>query len=273
MSINVQNWVWQNSETNGNDRLVLLAIADEADDDGSSAYPSMERLALKCRVNRATVMRTIRRLEEAGEIIVDRPEEYGRGRYNVYLVVMGRDGLSVADCQPLPKSRDTPKQRRERARNSAEGRAQVQPDPLTLVPVDPESTATPLVDCSDDVATVFDAWREATNHQRAVLDPKRRSKITNALKRFGVDELIDAVRGWRHSPYHCGENDNGTVYNDLDLLLRDAKHVEQFRDWEQGMNRPTPRGQRAGKGPVLSKSFQNVEAVFNGMRANQGEIG
>ncbi len=130
-----------------------------------------------------------------------------------------------------------------------------------------------LVVVADNVTRVFDAWQSSTGKTRAVLDAKRRSKITNALKRFDVDELIDAVRGWQHSPYHCGENEHGTVYNDLDLLLRDAKHVEQFRDWERGLNRPTPRGQRNGKGPVLSKSFQNVEAVFNGMRANQGEIG
>lgn len=104
--------------------------------------------------------------------------------------------------------------------------------PLALV----DSTASPPA--TGDVETVFDAWRESTGKHRAVLDQKRRRVITSRLKDFPVDELVDAVKGWRHSAHHRGENDRHTVYNELELLLRDATHVEQFRDLERGATAP-----------------------------------
>lgn len=87
-----------------------------------------------------------------------------------------------------------------------------------------------------DVRAVFEAWQAATGKQRAVLDSKRRRRIQNALKSYPVADLIDAVQGWKHSAHHRGENQAGTVFNDLDLLLRDADHIERFRDLNRGAN-------------------------------------
>ena len=93
----------------------------------------------------------------------------------------------------------------------------------------------PDVSPGGDVAAVFDAWIESTGRtDRTRLDAKRRRAITQALKAYPVADVIDAVRGWRHSPHHAGQNDTRTVYNDLGLLLRDAAHIEKFRDLERG---------------------------------------
>lgn len=90
---------------------------------------------------------------------------------------------------------------------------------------------------------VFDAWLESTGKTtRTVLDAKRRGIIQRALKHYPVADLIDAVRGWKHSAHHRGENAQGTVYNDLGLLLRDAEHIEKFRDLERGVGRPNGAG-------------------------------
>jgi hypothetical protein len=83
------------------------------------------------------------------------------------------------------------------------------------------------------IQQVFEAWIESTGRtSKTVLDAKRRRVIERALTAFTVDELIAAVRGWKRSPHHRGENATGTVYNDLTLLLRDADHIERFRDLE-----------------------------------------
>ena len=73
-----------------------------------------------------------------------------------------------------------------------------------------------------------------------MFDAKRQRIIRRALKTHPVADLLDAVQGWQHSPHHRGENDSGTVYNDLGLLLRDAEHIEKFRDLERGIGRPRP---------------------------------
>lgn len=103
---------------------------------------------------------------------------------------------------------------------------------LELVVQEVSPTAT------DRVTSVFDAWRESTGHRKAVLDQKRRRVIDKALRTHDLEDVVDAVRGWKHSPHHRGENDRHTVYDDLELLLRDASQIEKFRDLERGHRRP-----------------------------------
>ena len=84
----------------------------------------------------------------------------------------------------------------------------------------------------DEVRVVFDAWVDATGKDsgRTRLDEKRRRTIGRALEAHPIEDVLDAVVGWRHDAFYCGENDRGRAFNDLGLLLRDAEHVERFRD-------------------------------------------
>lgn len=124
-----------------------------------------------------------------------------------------------------------------------------------LTTKDPDLREGPLT----DVGSVFEAWRQAAGRSdRTVLDPKRRRLITNALAAYPVEDVVDAVRGWRHSPHHAGQNDTGTVYNDLGLLLRDSEHIERFRDLER-------RGPQA---PIPARGANR--SVINGARWKAG---
>lgn len=78
---------------------------------------------------------------------------------------------------------------------------------------------------------VFEAWVRSTGKKRSVLDDKRRRLIRAQLDGYTVEELCLAVTGWQFSPHHRGENDRGTVYNSLSLILRDAEHVDQFLEY------------------------------------------
>lgn len=89
------------------------------------------------------------------------------------------------------------------------------------------------------VQIVFDAWRESTGKAKAQFTAERQRVVVKALKTYPVDDLVDAVRGWRHSRHHRGENDAHTVYNDIELLLRNARNVEKFRDLERGATSET----------------------------------
>lgn len=95
----------------------------------------------------------------------------------------------------------------------------------------------------DPVRRVFDAWIASTGRTgQTQLSPKRRRLITAALKGYPLDDVLDAVKGWRQSAHHRGENQQRTVYNDLELLLRDAEHIERFRDLQRGARQPTAAG-------------------------------
>lgn len=82
------SWVWDHSEASGIDRLVLLAVADHASDDGTNAYPAMSTLQKKTRVDERTVQRALRRLVDIGELAV----RFGAGEHgqNVYRVIMNK---------------------------------------------------------------------------------------------------------------------------------------------------------------------------------------
>lgn len=93
MSIKVMNWVWENAQAKGHCRLVLLAIADCADDNGMNAFPSQPKLADKTLLTVRTIRRVIRQLETDGYLTVDRSTK--RGRATVYTVHMRAGGQPV----------------------------------------------------------------------------------------------------------------------------------------------------------------------------------
>lgn len=89
MSVYVSAWCWRHSKAGGSDRLVLLAIADQADDDGLNAWPSYATIAERCLISERTAQRCVQKLEEMGELAVERragPAREGatHQRANVY---------------------------------------------------------------------------------------------------------------------------------------------------------------------------------------------
>ena len=111
-------WVWNHSDVAGNERLTLLAIADNAADDGTNAWPSLKTLARKTLLDERTVRRVIRRLENGGHLRVDIAA--GPSGTNRYAVLM-----TPAICPP---GRTPPRQTAPRA-NSPHPRTQLRPLP------------------------------------------------------------------------------------------------------------------------------------------------
>lgn len=172
------------------------------------------------------------------------------------------DGLDIHDWDEDQVAADpsaAERQRRRRAKMSGDdrdghggGRARVTPDvtpSVTGVSRTPTLTSTSTstevsvpdgTSSTERVDQVFEAWKKAAGKNGAtVLSPKRRQKIQQALKAYPIEDVLDAVWGWRNSPHHCGANESGTVYNELELLLRDAAHIEKFRDLKR--NGPSRR--------------------------------
>lgn len=88
-------WVMENSRSTENDRLVLIAIANEADDFGFNAWPGKKRLESASNSSKSTVTRSLKRLEALGELIVARRS--GRRASNHYALVMDRDWHMVRE--------------------------------------------------------------------------------------------------------------------------------------------------------------------------------
>lgn len=82
MSIEALNWAWQQLATisSPSNRLVLLALADAANEDGE-CWPRLDVLAKKTGVSRSRVSRAVHTMEEEGLLIVGRR---GQGKANTY---------------------------------------------------------------------------------------------------------------------------------------------------------------------------------------------
>lgn len=100
-------------------------------------------------------------------------------------------------------------------------------DALFDTPTDP----TP----EDPVEALFALWaglyRTRTTRgavRPPLLDTKRRRLIARAVADHGTDTVEAAIRGVGLSPWHMGKNPQGKRYDGIELVLRDAAHVERF---------------------------------------------
>jgi hypothetical protein len=87
MSAKCTAFVWNNGYAKGSELLVLLAIADEAKDDGCLYRVPMHHLATKTRLTRRQVQRILRQLETSGELLI-RQSHGGNNRKNQYRLNM-----------------------------------------------------------------------------------------------------------------------------------------------------------------------------------------
>ena len=102
MSVRVSSWVWRHSGAVGNDLLLLLALADVADDSGR-CWPSVAYLVEKTKLSRATVQRRLHALTEAGRIVTSSRS----GAPNVYEFVLDMP-LDATSQVPQPEAGGVP---------------------------------------------------------------------------------------------------------------------------------------------------------------------
>jgi hypothetical protein len=82
----------------------------------------------------------------------------------------------------------------------------------------------------DVVAEVFAYWQKTMNSPKSVLDDKRRKAIKGALKLYEPRQVCEAILGCSKSDFHMarGEYAGRQKYIGIDLILRDAEHIDKF---------------------------------------------
>lgn len=216
-----------------NARLLFIGLLNEADDEGRMRY-SAKRLAgvlfpFDDDVTPSLLDSWVRQLERAGS--VEQYEVEGAS----YLVVVGflkHQKISHSKDSALPEK--PPDSFTE---------ASVKP-PVTVMEEARGEQGTGNREMEGEQGTgnaaeaalspsehVFAEWKDSTGKNgNTAFSTKRRRLIESALKDYPIEDLLDAVRGWSKSPFHCGNNESVKVYNSIELILRDAEHIEQFRD-------------------------------------------
>ncbi|MEL6544367.1 MAG: hypothetical protein AAFQ82_07060 [Myxococcota bacterium] len=124
---------------------------------------------------------------------------------------------------------------------------------LAVVGSDPPIEEPPVR--SKEILAVFDHYR--THHPRAHKKPTSKQAEWKKIKArldegYTVDDLKLAIDGCHVSPFHCGENERGQLYQKLELIVRDGSRVNQFIEAYENRDAPvfsekTKRGLRAGE--------------------------
>jgi hypothetical protein len=95
MSIKVATQVWNGSRHKSGDLLVLLALADHADDQGK-AWPGIPLLARKARLSERHTRRCLNRLVSSCEVeVLPNRAPSGRNLYQIRLDRLSTDNLSA----------------------------------------------------------------------------------------------------------------------------------------------------------------------------------
>lgn len=100
MSVKALSHVWEHSSQRGPRLLVLLAIADSANDDGF-CWMALAKLAKKARQDRANTQRYVQEIAAAGEVVIyDRKADDGSiNLSNIYKVVMPGTKADLPDLK------------------------------------------------------------------------------------------------------------------------------------------------------------------------------
>ena len=108
MSVKVMARVWAHSQQKGGELLVMLALADFANDD-SECWPSIPTLAQKSRLSERQTRRVLNVLVTAGELR-RRPSNGGRNRRNHYFITVTENPdkitLTELPCKNNPDTGD-----------------------------------------------------------------------------------------------------------------------------------------------------------------------
>ncbi len=201
MSVKVSSWVWHGAETSevaGNEMILLLALADVADDNGRCRFMTneddltYEGLSRKVRVDRRTIERLIPRLRERGLLAHSRGSKARPNEFQI-LVPWAQgftDNLSGNAAGGSPTAvQDSPTAVRESADTVSGRTSLIRTDVsnvLELVPPGPRER-----DRFDDFWSVYP--------RRVGKDAARRA-FAKAARSAGADVVVEGARRFAADP-------------------------------------------------------------------------
>jgi hypothetical protein len=207
VSIRAMDWVFSYSEATLGSRLVLLALADFAHDDGTNAYPSVETIAKKARLSPRGARAALRKLEEEGHVERTGISDYGTA---IYRVLVG--GAEVSSGGKF----------------ATENVSSSSANPSS----NPSEETSPKGESKNESRDVFEHWLErmGKNGSTRLTAERRRAIEARVREGYSVERIKRAVDGCAGSDFHMGrhEKTRGRPQNDLTLICRNGSKLETF---------------------------------------------
>lgn len=267
MSVYVSTWVWRETTAQKSDLLVLLALADAANDDGW-CFPGIESLVDKTRLGRSTLFKRLDVLESA-ELI----ERYRRGtmKTTVYRVcVPWSDASSWPEDLRMPEG---VKSRIETGVKSRIGTSEVPPaGPVKSHGRDTE----PSEETSVKRQTARESFEEFWDlYPRKIRKGEARDAFRKAVKVAPAGEIIDGLR--RQLPVLLGTEERYVPHPTSWLNAQrwaDVPAAQTRSAWDRAV--PPPRSEDDGplatdgqRAAAMEEARRKIAAVRR--RPSEGE--
>jgi len=211
MSIRVMSSLWD-LELNPTVKLVLLALADCANDEGL-AWPSIATLARKASVGERTVQRSLVEARALG--IINREEVIGRGCKYTFTPFTPRHAGTPATVSPVTNDAQTPATVAPHPRHAGTQSVIETLEPSKEI----VENANPILK-PEHVIEAYNELAERKGLRKAIkITDERKRKLALAVKRNTVAEFQEALAAIERSKFLCGENDRGWRA-DFDFLLQ-----------------------------------------------------
>ena len=182
LSIKALNWAWEQPTSSSGQKLVLLALADHANDDGH-CWPGMKRIADKCDMSARQVSTHVTNLEKAGILTTNRRMK-DNNQYSTYDYQ-----LNFASGSLLPVEADF-------QRNSTSG-GQQKPTSGGLAEADFRTEPSvsnrkkePSVSSSSDDDAFQQFWQ---TYPRKVGKDAARTALKRALKKTDLETILTGL--------------------------------------------------------------------------------
>jgi hypothetical protein len=245
LSVQATNWVIQNSRHKGSELLCLIMIADCAGHDGGGAWPSIDTLAKRCRMSTRQIVRVLQKLEQSGEVIIER----GAGPY-------GTHKFTLPLQSPLP---GVGGDKLSGVTNQAKGGDKLAPKGVT--PVSPEPSINHQ-EPSDTPQSRFD--RFAKEYPARPMGRNEAEARKKHIKLFGEKQRAEAIiagaKRYRLMMEHLGQN--GT------------KFVAQMTTWlnQSRWHEPYAVVELQSEKPAAQASTKPVDRVDYVLRPFEGGV-
>lgn len=249
MSLKAMTWAFSQPLA-GNEKVVLLALADAADDIGI-CWPSVPNIAAKAYVSERTVQRVMRDLIDGGYVsTVARSHENGRSAANKYLLQMSEgDNLTPYEMADAGEGD-----------NLSEGD--------NCVTVEGDNCVTPLKGTQTGTVTV----EHKTRARRGIplpddFAPNPSNQALAANLNFSWPEVLDQIERMRNWSINAGakglKNDWQRAFNNW---LREA--AERRKGKPNGLDRN--RNSIAGGFDLIDRAIEQREREIAAAESRQG---
>lgn len=243
MSNEAVGWVWKNSPYKGIKFIAHLAVADIVNDTYEwRFFASNSTLAVKCRTTRQSINEAMKSFVDDGYMEVLGSRSAGIVEYRFLF----GEGVSSADTGCREIRQGVSAQPTGVSAKATGGVGSADTELESELQVELELEQEPILSERD---RVWDAYLKSHRDFNAgkrgnkdpVYSPARKQMIDRRLASYSVEELILAVTGWTKSSFHTGQNDEGKVYNSIDLILRNDEKIEMFIGYHAA-KKPASRG-------------------------------